>query len=120
MCYECWQEYGSPKIVTDRVLETVKAIERVYDFSLVGGGLHIVIDDWNLEDARLDFCKEYIAKPDYDECREQQEVEQACLELLYSLNLDERASALAIHDGFFEPTAMVDEHLRAAADSNGR
>lgn len=118
MCYECWQGYGSPKIVTDKILETVKAIERVYDFSLVGGGLHIVIDDWNLEDARLDFCKEYIAKPDYDKCREQQEVEQACLELLYSLSLDERASALAIHDEFFESTAMVDETNDACTHSN--
>jgi len=104
MCYNCYLEYGSPKLVSDKILQTVEAIKQVYNCHLAGGGLHIVIDDWNLENERLDFCKEYIVGPEcHGEFAEQQKAEQACLELLYSLTLKERASALAIHDGFFEP-----------------
>lgn len=103
MCVGCWEEYGSPRIVNPAVLAAAKVIDAVYAFSCVGGNLHVVIDDWN-----LDLCNEadaYIATNIHEASAEQLAAERECLRLLLSLDEDERASALAIRDGYFDPVA---------------
>jgi len=52
----CWEKYGSPKIVNKRTIAAAKAADRVYEFHGAGGGLHCLLDDWNLEDP---FCERY-------------------------------------------------------------
>jgi hypothetical protein len=39
---------------TPRVLEAVRLMQRVYEHNPVGGNLHVIIDDGNMEDYFLD------------------------------------------------------------------
>lgn len=97
MCMACWEEYGSPRIDNARVREAVRAIREVYGFSCVGGNLHCQLDDWNLED---DFFGEFIV--DHEDASEAQlEAERRCFDLMKPMSLRERASALALEDGFW-------------------
>jgi len=86
MCISCWQEYGSPKIINENVLSAVEVIRELYDESCVGGNLHIVVDDWNIEDENLAWCG----------AKELSDTEKKCFDALSLLSIGERASALAI------------------------
>jgi len=100
MCKQCWQEYGSPAVETDLVKETARAIDRVYKHSSVGGALHVVISDWNLEGRFLDKVPDHFSD-DVDQRRRERE----CLSLLRECNQYERASAVALHNGFYKVSA---------------
>lgn len=100
MCRGCWEEYERPEIDTPAVREASRAIAEVYEFAETGGDLHIVLDDWNLEDHSLAFCREAIEE-DSDFTFREREVERRCLSLLRALTEDERASALALYEGFW-------------------
>lgn len=108
MCYGCWEECGRPAIVNSRVREAVDLIERVYDYSGVGGNLHVVLSDWNLEDEHVEMCIRRIAGAFKDgdrygrEGTEALDVEMACAQLLKNMSEAERASALALHEQFIE------------------
>jgi hypothetical protein len=101
MCQTCYKDYGSPKIITPATLEAAKLIEEVFEWSSGGGNLHIVIDDWNLDDDSLDFCDTEI-RTDDPSCDEKLEAERKCLDALRKMTLEERASTLAIHDEFIK------------------
>src|SRR5690606_30658274 len=110
MCYGCYEEYGFPRIVTASTLAAAEAAKKVYEFSCVGGNLHIVLDDWNIEDCNLEFCRQSITRiragsPEkYDDTTpEQVDAEDECLKLLEPMSLDERASSLALWDKFLMP-----------------
>lgn len=79
---------------------------------------HIVLDDWNLEDSNLEFCAAQIARGGHPEnpnhskwytasklenpdSPEQLAAEQRCHDLFAALTMKERASALALNDGFW-------------------
>lgn len=99
MCMGCWEEhYDAAQIDTPAVRDAAAKIARVYEFSEVGGGLHVAVDDFNLEDACCnrftDFDNEYSA--------EQIAAEEDCSRALLALTIPERASALALHDGFWK------------------
>lgn len=109
MCYGCWESYDSPRIDNPLVREAARAIAEVYEFSCVGGNLHVVVDDWNLDSAKGDgpgelaFCRENDIQENIHEAGpEQLAAERRCLGLLERLTEDERASALALHNGFWE------------------
>lgn len=90
MCFNCYQEYGSPAIDTPQVRHAAACIAKVYDeVSDVGGNLHCAIDDWNLDD--LEYILEYDLEPQ----------ERECYDSLAALTVDERASALGLFDGFW-------------------
>jgi hypothetical protein len=84
MCVGCWEKFGSPKIINAKTTKAVKLIDRVYDFSPVGGALQVQKKYW--EDASL----------------EQQAAEWQCLLFMKTLNLKERASALALLAGYLK------------------
>jgi hypothetical protein len=116
MCYGCYEEAGSPAIVNEKTLALKSLAERVYDFCPVGGNLHIVLDDWNLEDDNLAFCRGVITRvragqPDkYDDTNpEQVAAEDECLTALEAMTEEERYSALAIWDGYLVPGQTVGE-----------
>lgn len=90
MCKSCWIEYGSPTTKTEATLAAVALIDAVYGESLVGGELHIMVDDWNLEDHHIAFCASHVKT----------DAEKACLAALTALPLAQRAVALALYDGF--------------------
>ena len=122
MCYGCWEEEGKPTIDTPAVRAAAAAVAEVYEHACTGGNLHIVLDDWNLEDSSLAFCDAYIARgghpddPDHSpsytryklehpDSPEQLAAERRCHDLLKALSVKERASALALNDRFWQPQA---------------
>lgn len=103
MCESCYYEYGSPAILSDTTKEAAALVNRVYDFSIVGGNAHIVVDDWNLEDNNIRWCLDTALTENHHEaCTEQLIAERDCLEALLALSENERASAMAIHAGFIK------------------
>lgn len=122
MCTNCWiDQYSTSKIDTPAVREAALVIAEVYNHHGAGGNLHIVVDDWNLEDGNLEFCSKCIdgagMMPDIAEDSphyksnlerqanpdppEQLAAERQCCDLLMALTVDERASALALYEGFW-------------------
>lgn len=89
MCYSCYEEYGKPEIITDKTKLAASLIGLVVG----SANLHIVIDDWNLDDDSVIWC---IENSDLDE------EEQMCLDNLFALTEDERASAMAIAHGWLK------------------
>lgn len=110
MCRGCWEEYGSPMFLSDRVCKAAVLIEKVYEQvgGGVGGNLHIVVDDWNLEDDSIKWCmkKRHLRGPglDWPGARPIEMVptpiEKECGQALLDLNIKERASALALSEGW--------------------
>jgi len=98
MCFECWVlGYGSPKIRNEKVEAAIGLIEKVYEFNLAGGGLHVMIDDWNLEDGHFDVeSREHlIAFQKHRKFSDEQVVaELKCFDALADMTTKERASAL--------------------------
>lgn len=92
MCQGCWTDYGRPAIDNERVRRAVAAVDALYEWHGAGGGMHIVTDDWNVEDDSVAFCRERIQ-------RDGDERERQCLEAVALLTVDERASALAMKWG---------------------
>ena len=62
MCCSCWQEDGAHRIDNAKVRAVQPLIAAVYEHSGVGGNLHIVLDDTNLEDSHLASCAATIAR----------------------------------------------------------
>jgi len=88
-------------LVTAKTLAVADLIAAVYEHHPCGGGLHIVLDDWNLDDASLATCADLIRNPAFpDVTRKQLAAERACLRALQAMTEEERGSALAIHDGY--------------------
>ncbi len=107
MCLTCYEKYGSPKIINEKIEKVVFLLEQLYEFCCVGGALHVIVSDWNLEDVHFQLCYEYIddLEREYEDeviMQEQKIVEKKCLDALKELTIEERASALAIHNGFID------------------
>lgn len=123
MCFGCWEDAGKPAIDTPAVRAAALAIAEVYEHSCVGGNLHIVLDDWNIEDGNLEFCRQCIEGAGvmplgdhaidmhhrYNETKranpdppEQLAAERRCHDLFAALTEEERAAALALNDGFWK------------------
>ena len=100
MCYGCYEEYGKPATVSQETQSAAELIEKVYAASCTGGNLHIILDDWNIEDSHLIFCKTAIEENTHKLKPEELAAERACLSALRKLTVHERASALAIYNGF--------------------
>lgn len=93
----CYRKLGSPVVVNSAVLHCAALIGCVYDLCPCGGRAHIVLDDWNLEDDNIAFC---LGWDDPDETQEENVACVAALQAMRSLSIPERATALALHDGF--------------------
>jgi hypothetical protein len=99
MCIQCWEEHGRPALDSPAIRAAAEAIGEVNPY----GNLHIIVDDWNLEDEHLDFCRAEVDSDPYDHYTRNpsdRAVDSDCLRLLAALTIEERASALARHDGF--------------------
>lgn len=58
MCLNCWEEAGSPTELPENADELIQLIKELYatEKGGTGGPLHIVLDDWNLEDDNIEWC----------------------------------------------------------------
>lgn len=108
MSSEEWDERGRPDDWNPKVKRALELIRAVYEIEPVGGPLHVILDDWNIEDGdvtqaeRTEYVPASFVEPD-----EAEEVRTAVAELvplLAEMTVNERASALARHWGYL-PTA---------------
>ena len=101
MCEDCYiSKYGAPTIRNERVERAVRAIGKLYEVHPTGGLLHIVTDDWNLEDHHVMACSDMQGTTHmggtfgyFDS------VELEAFNAIEALTVDERASALGFADG---------------------
>ena len=105
MCLSCWDERGSPSINSAKTREAAVWVARVYDFAVTGGPLHIQFSDWNIDDGYfketiLDLEVHYWPAWLDDFTDEQIETCRTAYLKFKSLTEAERASALAIYDGY--------------------
>jgi hypothetical protein len=77
----------------------VRAIGIVYDHDIMGGNLHVLIDDENLDDENLEFGARAIAENLADGSADQVRAEQECLAALRELTEQERYVAVARYHG---------------------
>lgn len=91
MCKGCWEEAGSPTIMNEKVQEAIELARIVYDTNGAGGGLHIVLDDFNIEDSDIEWCLEEGIR---DNDNTDAETERDLAQLLLTMTLEERASAI--------------------------
>jgi hypothetical protein len=57
MCYDCWTGFGSPVEFTATTEATAALVSKLYEIAIYGGNLHVVIDDWNIDDDDLARCR---------------------------------------------------------------
>lgn len=89
MCYGCFIDYTP--VVNDRVIAAARLVEPVDPY----GALHVIVDDFNIEDEHI-----LSARDDGDLTSD----DLALLDAFEKMTEDERASALALHDGFIDET----------------
>jgi len=104
MCCGCWQEYGSPTVVSPRVVRAVALIRKLYETEPAGGMLHVQLDDNNIEDAHFtdpfdDYLTELYGRGPLP-------VEREIVRVMRRMSIEERASALGIHDGCFDAPSV--------------
>lgn len=104
MCYQCWERRDFPYIVNGSTKLAAKMIEHIATYSLVGSNLHIIIDDWNIMDMHIEACFRFLETNIHEATPEQLAHERKLLELLATLDEDERGSALAMASGFIRRT----------------
>jgi len=49
MCVECWEREGSPNTWNEQIARVVELLDALYRIHSVGGPLHSVVDDYNLD-----------------------------------------------------------------------
>lgn len=124
MCRNCVASYmldlGDRDVVTDEEWDSIDwpystpemrrltaAIQRLYGFDAcsVGGPLHIVTDDYNIEDASLDFCERDLGthwalnEISAEEREAITETTREIIALMRPMTLQERVVALGRTDG---------------------
>lgn len=103
MCYGCYEEEGKPSIVNDATKEAAILTNAVYEFSCSGGNCHIVLDDFNIDDDSIEYClNEGLEDNLHEHTAEQLKIERECLLAFKALSVAERASALAIYEGWIK------------------
>lgn len=105
MCEGCYERYEHPAIVSERTRAAAVLIARVFELHGTGGNLHVEIDDWNLDDEFFVEFKPWMVKEDMRQG--QAEAEMACFLALKEMSLDERVSAMALHDGYLDETGNI-------------
>lgn len=101
-----YDDYYRKPIFSPATRAAAKLIDKVYEFSGVGGNLHCVLDDGNVEDGDLAYALAQIKKGDWRYSHEMYETELACHAALASLTFEERVSAIRIHELALNPDPL--------------
>lgn len=58
MCMGCLEEHDAYSALpaTENMLQAASLIEELYEYHSAGGPLHVITDDFNVEDSNLAFC----------------------------------------------------------------
>lgn len=114
MCAGCWMSNGHPVVYNDRVAQAVDLINALYRVAPTGGPLHVVVDDWNVEDGDLKVYQAFRhdGSPWYSD--EVMSLARQVSELMRAMGVEERLSTLAHQEGFLadgRPTAVGTSYL---------
>jgi hypothetical protein len=112
MCRNCWQEYYDASDVDNIMVRYLaRCIRDVYELAPAGGHLHVALDDWNLgDDQDWSWYEDWVAKDDNTpEMVEECFLARRCLSLLRVMSEAERASALALYDGYWGSDIDLEE-----------
>lgn len=99
-----WEKYGCPRILNEKVREAARCIGDVFEINHVGGSIHAILGQWNIDNEHVQRAMEKkLEETSVSELYGQKlpEAERKCLEILVKLTVPERASALAFHEEFF-------------------
>lgn len=66
MCVSCWDEAGRPSNWSPDIARALDLVRELYEIHAVGGPLHVVLDDWNIDGE---------IKPYYD-CHTDEELDE--------------------------------------------
>jgi len=103
MCFDCFKrtrdEFGAVEI-TPAIVEAARLSKEANHY----GPLHVTIEDYSCEDSSLAFC----AAQKRDKWTD---ADRACL-AFQALNENERTHALALADGYLDPSGQVAEAWR--------
>jgi hypothetical protein len=90
----CWEEEGRPFKMTDTVREWAPKFAEADHF----GPLHIIVEDWNLEDDNIEYCRNLPQSGPAD---------IALCEALQAMTWEERwAVAITSDDPTFDPRLL--------------
>ena len=106
MCVDCWVDRGRPRIDSAPIRNAARLVEELFAARPTGGFLHIVVDDWNVEESMLDFCEREMrdAVAGYKDYPQADCVEEyRALHALRVLPENLRTSALALAAGYWGP-----------------
>ena len=92
MCFGCYEAMGAPLIVNEATIRASELVAEVYEEHPGGGSGHIVFDDFNISDEHVRWCIENGSNMD--------EQTMKALQSFVPLSEDERASALALFEGW--------------------
>lgn len=98
MCTSCWETEGRHSLVNDKTRAAAALIAELYERHTVGGYLHIVTDDYNIEQDSIDWCMGSSGRGCFG--RPMDDVERRCGEALQDMTDEERGSAIAIWEGW--------------------
>ena len=100
MCKQCWEEAGNPRIDNPEVRKAQQLISELYEIHSSGGDLHIVLDDWNVDNESLKFCY-YEILLDTKLDRNDRDLHLKVYYQLMKLTPQERISVLALNDNLW-------------------
>lgn len=99
MCIDCWRENGAPSVWNEDVKKVVRLIYTVYEHDPVGNPLHVVLDDWNLDDCFIGIDEEdteWLAQIPAQAVSAAREL----IPVFRKLSMEERYSVLAYVHGY--------------------
>lgn len=121
MCSECWGDSEQARIDNERVRAVAVMIAQIYENHCTGGMLHIVLDDWNIEDHDIHWCLD-VAMIEAanggigdDIHPDDLALMRRCGEAMLALTEDERASAIALYEGRWDSPHLTQQQMRDAA-----
>lgn len=106
MCLSCWEEAGSPRDESAAVKTAARLIADLYAANGAGGLLHVAVDDFNLEDRDVAWCRAEMESPSGQAfmANEGSVTEHwNALVALEGLTKRQRWAAVALHDGYWKP-----------------
>lgn len=98
MCIDCWNDHGSPAIWNEDVRKAVELIREIYRNDEMGNPLHVVLDDWNIEQD--EFIEVYEGAGAESIPAAAVQAAKSLAPVFLELTVEERASALAYAHGF--------------------
>ena len=100
MCQGCWEERGQPKIDNEKVRAVQPLLAALYAVHSAGGMAHVVADDWNIDD---DLVRASLEDLDPGDRESSAALAVPVLSAMLDMTIEERASALALHRGYWKP-----------------